>query len=93
MGQAVRAGRAAIVAGVLAAAFAIALYVVKPVPGWAIGMFGGPSRPIDRFGGLSLTFRPEPGNEAAFDAYVADRGTVARKERGIVAVPETLQLR
>jgi hypothetical protein len=82
MSQPVRAARAAIVAGVLAMAYVIALFVVKTVPDWAVGMFGGPSRPIDRYGGLSLTFKPAPGGEAAFDAYIARRGQVARRENG-----------
>jgi hypothetical protein len=86
MSQPVRAVRAAIVAGVLAASFVVVLFAVKPVPDWAIAMFGGPARPIDRYGGLSLTFRPAAGSEAAFDAYVADRGSVARKEQGVVIV-------
>jgi hypothetical protein len=86
MSQPVRAVRAAIVAGVLAASFVVVLYLVKPVPDWAIAMFGGPERPIDRYGGLSLTFRPAAGSEAAFDAYIAERDTVARKEQGVVIV-------
>ncbi|MDQ3335582.1 MAG: hypothetical protein M4D80_10485 [Myxococcota bacterium] len=86
MSQPVRAVRAAIVAGVLAASFVLVLYVLKPVPDWAIGLFGGPTRPIDRYGGLSLTFRPASGSAAAFDQYVADRGSVARRQQGVVVV-------
>ena len=86
MSQPVRAVRAAIVAGVLAASFVVVLYLVKPVSDRAIAMFGGPERPIDRYGGLSLTFRPAPGREAEFAAYVASRGTVARDQDGAVVV-------
>lgn len=82
----VRAARVAVVAGLLAAAYVIALYIARPVPGWAISMFGGPSRQIDREGGLVLTFRPEPGQEAAFDAYVADRASRTRKQGASIVV-------
>jgi SecY len=74
------------VAGLVAAAYVVALYLVRPVPDWAIEMFGGPSRPLDRHGGLALTFRPAPGQEAAFDAYVADRASSTRKQGGSVIV-------
>lgn len=86
MNRQVRALRAALVAGLLAAVYVIALYGVRAVPDWAIAMFGGPSRPLDRYGGLALTFRPAAGQEAAFDAYAASRGSVTRAEGGRVVV-------
>jgi hypothetical protein len=84
--QPVRAARAALVAGLIAAAYVVALYLVRPIPDWAIAMFGGPSRPLDRYGGLALTFRPDPGQEAAFDAYVAGRARSTRRQGGSVIV-------
>ena len=84
MSQPVRAARAAIIAGVLAALYVIALFLVKRVPDWAIGMFGGPDRPIDRRGGLVVTFKPAPGTERAFDEYIDQRGTVTQRRDGML---------
>jgi hypothetical protein len=86
MNRPVRPARAAVVAALVAAAYVIALYLVRPVPDWAIALFGGPDRPIDRHGGLILTFHPAPGEEAAFDAYVAARGSVTRRDGANVVV-------
>ena len=87
MSQPVRAARVAIVAGLLVAVFVGAMFRVRTVPGWAVAMFGGPGRAIDRYGGLSLTFRPAPGTERQFEAYIAERGSEARRgERGSFVV-------
>jgi len=84
MSQPVRTARVALVAGVMVALYVAVLFVVKAVPDWAVGLFGGPDRPIDRRGGLTVTFRPAPGTERAFDDYIAQRGQVVRRDGGVL---------
>ncbi len=79
----VRSLRVAVVAGLLVALYVIAAYTIKTVPDWAIGAFGGPSRSIDRLGGLRVHFRPAPGTEHAFEAYLAEHGATVSKQGGL----------
>lgn len=43
------------------------LFCVREVPGGVIALFGGPSNPVDRYGGLRLEYEPPP--EAQLDAF------------------------
>lgn len=61
MSQPVRAARAAVAAGAVAMLYVVVLFVVKPIPDWALGLLGGPDRAIDRRGGLVVTYRPDGG--------------------------------
>jgi len=57
----VRAGRVAAVAGALAAAYVLALAVVRPAPQWIASLVGGPSG-VERFGGLRMHWQGADGS-------------------------------
>jgi hypothetical protein len=93
-------GRAPLVAALTAAFYVVVLYTVKTVPDWAVGMLGGPQRPIERLGGLTAWWKPPEGGEEAYRHYVENN--VVRREGGLVvlefpglseeAVPQTVAM-
>ena len=56
----VRSGRVAVVAGLLVTLYVIVTYTIVTVPGWTVAMFGGPDKPIDRIGGVRVSYRSAP---------------------------------
>ena len=80
-GVEVRPRRAALVAGVLVALFVGSLYAVRPVPGWVLDGVGGPSG-LARHGGVTITWQPPPG----FDAAALQR-RFERRHAGVTVRP------
>lgn len=85
--------RTGIVAGVLAAMYLFAIFLVQPVPGRIIRLFGVPTDDVGRRGGLVMHWRSPPGADlAAIEGRFATREHGARIERTsgdvyIVTVP------
>lgn len=73
-------GRAPLVAAITAAFYVIVLYTVKTVPDGTVAMLGGPQRPIERLGGLTAWWKPPEGGEEAYQRYIAQRGSVVRRD-------------
>jgi preprotein translocase subunit SecY len=63
----------AVIAGLLAALYVVVSYTIVPVPDWAVALFGGPERAIDRYGGLRVWYRPAPGQDEAVERYILRR--------------------
>jgi hypothetical protein len=53
----VRAGRSAVIAGMLGAAFTLAVFAVRDVPDAVVAVLGGPTG-VERYGGARIRFRP-----------------------------------
>ncbi len=59
--DAVHPHRTGLIIGVLAAAVVAALFAVREVPGRVVALVGGPADGIARYGGVTATFTPPPG--------------------------------
>src|SRR5262245_63871 len=84
-----RSRRLAMVVAIFAAMCVIGAYLIKPVPGTALTMFGGAGGGLARWGGLRLVWQPPPSVDlAALEARFARRAVRAelRVDNGVVTV-------
>jgi hypothetical protein len=78
-GAPVRAIRVGVASGVLAAVYLLVVFLVHPVPGRLVAVFGGPKSEVERHGGLRLLWRPPAG----FDVGTLEQRFAAR-ESGVM---------
>ena len=85
----VRSRRVAWIAGVLAAGYLLALFVVTPVPSGIVSLFGGARGGVARYGGLVARWEPPPDLDLAaleLRFRARDVGAVLRRDGAAVLV-------
>ena len=76
--------RAALVAGLLAACFSGALFLVRPVPDRVLAMLGGPDGGVARHGGARIRYLPPQGHDVELLARHLGSSTVRRDGKALV---------
>jgi hypothetical protein len=78
----VRARSAAVVAGLVAAAYLVAVFTIRRVPDRVVAWLGGPTG-LARDGGLSVRYRPPVAFDTTrFEQHLEARGATVRHEAG-----------